>query len=200
MSVDLKKFDLRADYNCPKPYEPVEFQRLLTELAGEYTPGVPHLRVAWAPEVQRIRCGKMRPVYYSGLYVVDGTVTFKAKSIETGAVLEVAEKDYRVVEEFNRKHPDKAEWLLWEEKREEWRWLSVQRWVIEQFYPPEQIQDSPINWEMNRYMDWYDPEKGMVVRGCDMIGPFPFDGRYQFCFDVALEEMRGGKLRKVYRD
>ena len=57
---------------------------------------------------------------------------------------------------------------------------------MEQLYSPEerlpngtihQPFGTPEEWEAIRYEDWEDPELGMV-RQCDVLGPFPREGRY----------------------
>lgn len=56
-------------------------------------------------------------------------------------------------------------------------------WVIEVYISPEEIGYD--NWEHSRYADL---QTNGVVRRVDVLGPFPREGMYMYCFSVLDDE------------
>lgn len=57
-------------------------------------------------------------------------------------------------------------------------------WVIEVYVDPDEL-GGPLAWELHRYADL---EKHGVVQKVDILGPFPKDGMYMYCFSVVDSE------------
>ena len=171
-----------------RPYDPVDFQEQLNAIGGFARDGVTALRVKWAPEVMKFQAGRMRPAYLSGYYLQHITESFRAVHVETNTTAEISAQDYAKFDWYNRQFPEKIAWAVFRDRHRESEWLPAQRWVIEQFIPENQIRDTPANWEMHRYGDWMNPDTGLVETGVDMIGPYPFDGRYEMLMMVESDE------------
>lgn len=56
-------------------------------------------------------------------------------------------------------------------------------WIVEVYVSPDEIGYK--EWEANRYADL---QKHGVVRRVDVLGPFPREGMYMFCFPVLDSE------------
>jgi hypothetical protein len=171
--------------NYEKPYEPVEFQEKLTELggrigaAGEFT-GKPQLIIVWGPEFLMTRCGKLRPVFTTGHFIERGVARFGLVDPKTREVKRVSEKVFKKVA---RRHPERVAVLR---KQTEHEWIGRPRWFILQYIPEHLIQDNPFDWELERHDWWFNPDTRRT-EWTDMIGPYPYDGRYEFFIEVCTE-------------
>lgn len=169
--------------NHPAPYLPPRFTEELIKIGGRAPDGRPMLRWAWGQTRTQFRRGKDRLLYIDERipairhtrHVLKRTLLVDADNIP--------QWETRVIDEAPRVIP---EGWLYEEELVSIEWIGEQLWYVEQLYKPEETLPNgdvflpfgtPEEWEKIRYEDWEDPEIGMV-HNCDILGPFPREGRY----------------------
>lgn len=172
-----------------------DFNNALAEHFGYNDYGQPHMRAVWGQSETRFWRGKERLKYIDTrippletfvhlLKRMAGVREERAVSRVTGSADGALDVQTRVVPVWETEvlgaEPAviPAGWLY--EKRVRLEFIGEQLVVIEQHIPPHVVGrgDTPESWERQRWGDWDDPEEGMI-RNCDLIGPFPAEGRYE---------------------
>lgn len=169
--------------NHPAPYLPPRFTEELIKIGGRAPDGRPMLRWAWGQTRTQFRRGKERLLYIDERIPALRHTRHVLKRTLLVSSNGVPQWETQVLDEAPRVIP---EGWLYEEELVSIEWIGIQQWYVEQLYMPEERLpngdifmpfDTPENWEKIRYEDWEDPEIGMV-RNCDVLGPFPREGRY----------------------
>lgn len=169
--------------NWPSPYLPPRFTEELLRIGGRSLDGRPMLRWAWGQTRTQFRRGKQRLLYIDErIPAIRHTRHVLKRALLVNAD-GVPQWETRVINEAPRVIP---EGWLYEEELVSIEWIGEQFWYVEQLYKPEEALPNgdvflpfgtPEEWEKIRYEDWEDPEVGMVPN-CDILGPFPEEGRY----------------------
>lgn len=169
--------------NSAPPPLPPRFTEELEKIGGYALDGRPMLRWAWGQTRTQFRRGKERLLYIDErIPAIRHTRHVLKRTLLVGAD-GVPQWETQVLDEAPRVIP--PGWI-YEEELVSIEWIGEQLWYIEQLYKPEETLPngdvflpfgSPEEWEKIRYEDWEDPELGMV-RNCDVLGPFPREGRY----------------------
>lgn len=177
--------------NEPSP-DASDFQAALDDHFGYNDYGQSHMRVVWGQERTHFQRGKERLLYVDTrippletfIHVLKRVVGYEEqRSVKSrfDGVLDVQTRMVPVWETQSLAEEPTVipeGWLY--EKNVQLEWIGEQLFYVEQWMPPHICArgDTPESWERQRYEDWLDPEIGMV-RGCDIIGPFPSEGRYE---------------------
>jgi len=180
--------------NLPGP-DLSDFNRALEERFGYADSGRPHLRAVWGQEETRFWRGKERLKYIdtrippreTHVHLLKRMVGVEEERVVTrvfGSAEGELDVTTRMVPVWETQALDEEPvvipegWLY--EKKVRLEYIGEQLVVIEQFIPPHIVGrgDTPESWERQRYGDWEDPEEGLI-RNCDLIGPFPSEGRYE---------------------
>lgn len=168
--------------NNPPPYLAPRFTQALEEIGGRTVDGRPYLRWAWGQTRTQFRRGKERLLY------IDERIPpiRHTRHVLKRPLLFLNGKnawERRTLSEIPQVIP--PGWF-YEQELASIEWIGQQLWFIEQLYLPEVSMPNgevfmpfgtPEDWEAIRYEDWDDPEIGPVSH-CDVLGPFPREGRY----------------------
>lgn len=172
-----------------------DFNRALEEHFGYNDHGEPHMRAVWGQEVTRFWRGKERlkyidtriPARETFVHLLKRMVGCEEERIVRrvfGSPEGALDVQTRVVPVWETRVLDEEPLVIPEgwlyERRVKLEFIGEQLVVIEQWIPPHIVGrgDTPESWERQRYGDWDDPEEGLI-RNCDLIGPFPSEGRYE---------------------
>jgi hypothetical protein len=172
-----------------------DFNRALEEHFGYNDYGQPQMRAVWGQQETRFWRGKVRLKYIDTrippletfvhlLKRMVGVREERAVSRVFGSTEGALDVQTRMAPVWETQVLDAEPTIIPEgwlyEKRVRLEFIGEQLVVIEQFIPPHIVGrgDTPESWERQRWGDWDDPEEGLV-RNCDLIGPFPAEGRYE---------------------
>lgn len=177
--------------NVPGP-DLSDFNCALAERFGYNDYGQPQMRAVWGQEATRFWRGKERlkyidtriPPLETFIHLLKRMVACEEERTVKSAPDGTLDVQTRIVPVWETQvldaepHVIPEGWLY--EKKVRLEFIGEQLVVIEQFIPPHIVGrgDTPESWERQRWGDWDDPEDGMI-RGCDLIGPFPSEGRYE---------------------
>lgn len=170
------------------------FQEELTKIGGRNLRGEPILKVVRGDREMKFACGQMIPKYFAhGRAKVDVDMKFRLRHALTGEVTECTRDEAKAV--FESYTPESPRLV---ETSRTIRVMPQARegYFIEQWIPPEKIQDTPESWERQRYQ-MFSPHGMLAERMTDMIGPFPFQGRYEIFLES--QELNGELLTKARR-
>jgi hypothetical protein len=162
--------------NHPRPGNFPEFERELLELGGRHPNGRQILTLDWAPECRHVRLGQLRHSYVDDripCHRVERSLGYRVKRVGVN-------EEWRYVP-CDRLDDYGPEYLLDVVYETEIRVVSYQRWLVRQYVPPEQMRETPAQWERRRYRMFTPPETG-VPTYADDIGPYPSEGLY----DIVL--------------
>lgn len=164
--------------NHGKPADFPSFERELLAIGGKHPNGRPILRLQWAPHRFKFQLGRPR-VYY-----VDTRIPTRRRTKRIYyQVKELADPfaPWITVEPGDLgRFPGEA-FLHVVHHDTEVVTIARNQWVIEQYFPPDKLGDTPASWEARRFCMFTPPELGVPVYG-DHIGPFPSDGEYRLVF------------------
>src|ERR671938_368894 len=151
--------DVTTIRNYERPAVSPRYQEELTQLGGLIThgpmAGEPALKLEWAPDFKRIRCGKLRPVLLSGHFLVHTSERRGVTDARTGLPRKVNRKKFL---RTMRRSPERIGLVS---KQTEYEWLSIQRWVILQHHPEALIPGTEFQWEnLDRWDFWLNPDTG----------------------------------------
>jgi hypothetical protein len=163
----------------------------LTQIGGLNYRKEPNLRFVWGQTRTQFRRGKERLLYIDErIDAIRHTRHVLKRPLLTDESGRVTTWDTQVLDHA----PDIVpEGWLYEEELKSIEWIGEQWFYMEQWYAPEIALPNgevflpfgtPEQWERDRYEDWEDPELGMV-RHCDVLGPFPREGRYTAIWRVV---------------
>jgi hypothetical protein len=152
-----------ATWQAPSPHVPEWFTRKLAELGGTNRYGEPNLRVVWGQSERKFACGRSdMPKYPSTFSKVSDTLEFRLRHMETGETQPCTQGEFLEVKaKCDAADPENKHLPEWRKYRRA-QWFGIPRLVIEQYVPPEKIQDTPVSWQQNRY--------GEVVQPRDLRG------------------------------
>lgn len=155
------------------------FQKELTTIGGLNLYGEPNLKVVRGDQEMKFACGRMIPKYFiPGGAVKTVEKKFRLRNIYTNQVAECTFDEAKDIWDRSQRY-DCINFHIAETCRIVTITPTAQTgYFVEQYYPPEKIKDTPEAWESHRYQMWFDEEKGKEVR-TDMVGEFPFRGRYE---------------------
>jgi hypothetical protein len=155
------------------------FQKELELIGGFHLSGKPYLRVVNGLTELAFVCGEMIPKYRSGRVFRDEVRKFRLRHMVTGELKDCTYEEAKKVQARADKLDKRNKWIGETSREVKLRVEGLDRFVIEQFFPPEEVRDTPASWEAARYQVIFDERQGKEVL-TDMIGPFPFEGRYEY--------------------
>lgn len=168
------------------------FEKKLTELGGFHLNGKPLLRVVKADRETHFACGGIK-IKYPKSSKTEERWLWGLKDMETGAI--TAKTEQQVIDNKDPKMFGVRKLLS-----RTVTWSGHSNYVVEYYRPADKMKDGPLNWEKNRFNWWYDPEK-KVRRWIDMIGPYPYEGRYDLLMVVKEDDgTPWGKFRELGED
>lgn len=184
--------------NWPSP-DLSDFNQALLDHFGLNDYGQPHMRAEWGQTRTHFQRGKERLLYVDTripaletfVHILKRTVGFEEHRTAVSNWRGEIDVQTRLVPVWEQMTVAEEPAIIPEgwlyEKQVQLEWIGEQLVYVEQWFPPHICArgDTPESWERNRYEDWVDPEIGMV-RGCDIIGPFPSEGRYE-CVRIVGE-------------
>ena len=174
LHTEVNPFSEATWQNHPPPSSFPDFERELRAIGGTHLNGSPFLRLAWAPNRKKMRLGKMRHIYR------DTRIPVRRVECSFGyRVKRVGDSD----EAWQLITPERlgefgSEFLVVPNMETEVVAVAWQRWVVEQYFPPERLEDTPQSWEARRFRRFTPPETNVETFG-DCIGPFPSEGEYR---------------------
>ena len=170
--------------NSRAPFVEPHFTEELARIGGLNEHREPNLRLAWGQTRTQFRRGKDRLLYIDErIPAIKHTRNVLKRPLLTDESGRVTTWETKIID----RPPDiLPEGWLYENEVLSIEWIGEQWFYIEQWFTPEvhlpndevfMPFGTPEQWEKDRYEDWEDPELGMV-RHCDVLGPFPREGRY----------------------
>ncbi len=172
------------------PIDPQLAEQLI-KIGGLNYRNEPNLRFAWGQTRTQFRRGKDRLLYIDErIEPIRHWRNVLRRPLLLDDAGRVAQWETRVVDQPPNPMP---EGWLYEKELVSLEYIGRQLWYVEQWYAPEIHLPNgethlpfgtPEQWEKDRYEDWEDPEIGFVKR-CDVLGPFPREGRYVAVFVIA---------------
>lgn len=168
------------------------FNEQLIRLGGRHINNKPRLRVVEGSTATHFACGEER-VRYPIASKIEEKWLWGLKDIATGVITAKSEKDVIA-------NKDPGKFGVRKRLSRTVTFIGAPNFIIEYYRPADKMKDGPLNWERNRYNYWYDPVI-KARRYVDMIGPYPFDGRYDLLMVVKVDDgTRWGKFRLLGED
>jgi hypothetical protein len=171
--VDLNAESTWRNHRKPAVFD--SFERKLRELGGTHLNGRQKLRLQWAPDHYRVQLGRPR------LYYVDTRIPTRRKISRIYYQVKNITDPFApwITVEPNDlgKYPGEA-FLHQVHHDREIVTIARNQWVIEQYFPPERLGDTPETWDERRYRFFTPPETNLPEFG-DCDGPFPSEGEYR---------------------
>jgi hypothetical protein len=172
--------------NYPAPQNSKEFQRELDRLGGRDLNGKSRFRVSWCQELKSWARGMIRIKYPMG-WTSEFGWEWGIKEIGKygeDVIRSATQREWREAKEAG---------IPTFHKRVSWHveFIGEPKWVVEEYSPPDKmLNESPENWERNRYKYYKPndkPEMWVPLQYIphldlwkeDVEGPFPHEGIYQ---------------------
>lgn len=197
VSYDIDPDDPRTWRNHPAPALDSAYGEELKRIGGLNPYGQPVLRIVWGQERRKFHAGEDRILYTDDRLepVISRTPdAFAVRHRETGERIPL--QSYADMLGY-----DERVWeRIWTRGTSSAEFIGQPLWFVEQWKPAEQI-DNPATWALNRFGDFEDPATGVTLRGVDIIGEYPSEGRYDAFFvvgewDGKTRDPFGGKVLK----
>jgi hypothetical protein len=184
---ELDESNIDSFTNQAPPHMPKWFVDELTAIGGKQLDGTPNLRVVWGQSETKFACGKERIKYPSTFYNENETIKFRLTDLETKEVKECTYGEFMEAKKAYDAVDPTIKYLPEFKVSRSVEWVGIPRWVIEQYKPVIMFQDSPSNWEKNRYGWWFNPDT-RKREWTDINGPFPYNGRYEHFLTIESDE------------
>ena len=187
MSYELDQKNPETLINAPAPYCPDWFHQTLEQIGGKQLDGKPNLRVIWGQTERKFACGRERVKYPTSFYAEKADYTFRLRNIETNEVTLCTYEEFMLAKKaYEAADPDITHLAEYKVTRDV-EWIGYPRWIIEQYEPVVLLKDSPAAWELHRYGWWFNPET-KKQEWTDLIGPFPYEGRYNHFLTIKEDD------------
>jgi len=175
--------------NHPAPHLEEWVTKELTSIGGVNSFGQPNIRVVWGMSELRFACGRLRMKYPTNFYTEEADYQFRLRNLTTNELKFCSLGEFIEAKKIYDSIDPAIEWLPEYKVSRSIEWIGTPRWMVEEYVPVVAIKDSPSNWEAHRYGWWFDPEKQKQV-WTDLIGPFPYEGRYEHLLTVKEDDGR----------
>jgi hypothetical protein len=187
MSYELDPKNPDTLINQPAPNVPDWFHKALEQLGGKQLDGTPNLRVVWGQEERRFACGRERIKYPTSFAAEKADYQFRLVSVDTGEGQDCTFGEFmEAKKQYDAVDPDLKFVPQYKVKRHV-EWIGYPRFIIEQYEPVVMLRDTVSGWESHRYGWWFNPET-VKQEWTDIIGPFPFNGRYNHFLTVKEDD------------
>jgi hypothetical protein len=173
--------------NQPSPHVPEWFHKALEQLGGRQLDGTPNLRVVWGQTERRFACGRERVKYPTNFVAEKADYDFRLLSVETGEFQECTFGEFMEAKKLHDAVDPNIKFIPQFKVKRHIEWIGYPRFIIEQYEPVVMLKDSVLGWESHRYGWWLNPETGKQ-EWTDIIGPFPFNGRYNHFLTIKEDD------------